>query len=419
MVRDIVRHGPISPIMGLIHPSYFLQCVAPFPIPPLDSPPPVLYLCTNLSAPASNAQLPTPPPRMIGERNCDIYNHCTKSTRLLQLRVISIPLGFRVHRTSRSTHAYFHLTSDNSSRQLLVIYSFQSRVILQPTPSSMFSSGYSQDKLYDALFQLRYSSKQFLRMSGKSEREAEQQKAKVKKALVDKNPDIARVYAETAVRKHNESVNFLRMASRIDAVHSRVQSAVQMNEAVKNIGGVSKELEKAMKSMDLEKIEKIMNKFETQFVDLDVRSATMENSMGNAFTLSAPEDQVRDLLTKVAAESGLEVGAALDKVQVPSGSVTDEQARQADEDALSRRLGQPGSIPAFVLPSGSMAARHRKGDTAERYVTYTRKPYIGKKNKVDRSIFCQQSTVNSHSTDSRASGKYANQTTVAADVWIM
>ncbi|TGZ75018.1 hypothetical protein CRM22_000620 [Opisthorchis felineus] len=202
----------------------------------------------------------------------------------------------------------------------------------------MFSSGHSQDKLYDALFQLRYSSKQFTRMSGKSEKEAEQQKAKVRKALVDKNPDIARVYAETAVRKHNESVNFLRMASRIDAVHSRVQSAVQMNEAVKNIGGVSKELEKAMKSMDLEKIEKIMSKFETQFVDLDVRSATMENSMGNAFTLSAPEDQVKDLLTKVAAESGLEVGAALDKVQIPSGSVTDEQTRQADEDALSRRL---------------------------------------------------------------------------------
>ncbi|KER20318.1 hypothetical protein T265_11100 [Opisthorchis viverrini] len=31
------------------------------------------------------------------------------------------------------------------------------------------------------------------------------------------------------------------------------------------------------------------------------------------------------------------------------------------------RLGQPGSIPALVLPSGSMAARHRKGVTAERF----------------------------------------------------
>ncbi|KER21989.1 hypothetical protein T265_09819 [Opisthorchis viverrini] len=31
------------------------------------------------------------------------------------------------------------------------------------------------------------------------------------------------------------------------------------------------------------------------------------------------------------------------------------------------RLGQPGSIPALVLPPGGMAARHRKGATAERF----------------------------------------------------
>ncbi|KER30418.1 hypothetical protein T265_03151 [Opisthorchis viverrini] len=32
------------------------------------------------------------------------------------------------------------------------------------------------------------------------------------------------------------------------------------------------------------------------------------------------------------------------------------------------RLGQPGSIPALVQPSGGMAVRHRKGATAERDV---------------------------------------------------
>ncbi|KER24600.1 hypothetical protein T265_07791 [Opisthorchis viverrini] len=35
---------------------------------------------------------------------------------------------------------------------------------------------------------------------------------------------------------------------------------------------------------------------------------------------------------------------------------------------LLSRLGQPGSIPALVLPSGGMAARHRKGATAERFI---------------------------------------------------
>ncbi|KER31019.1 hypothetical protein T265_02693 [Opisthorchis viverrini] len=32
------------------------------------------------------------------------------------------------------------------------------------------------------------------------------------------------------------------------------------------------------------------------------------------------------------------------------------------------RFGQPGSIPVLVLPSGGMAARHRKGAAAERFL---------------------------------------------------
>ncbi|KAG5452175.1 hypothetical protein CSKR_111495 [Clonorchis sinensis] len=35
------------------------------------------------------------------------------------------------------------------------------------------------------------------------------------------------------------------------------------------------------------------------------------------------------------------------------------------------RLGLPGSIPALMLPSGGMAARHRKGVTAERFSSET------------------------------------------------
>ncbi|KER22223.1 hypothetical protein T265_09644 [Opisthorchis viverrini] len=75
-------------VLALMHPSHCLQCIAPFPIPPLNSSHTVLYLCTNLSAPASNAQLPTPPPRIINERNCGSLNHCTTTTWLLQLTMM-------------------------------------------------------------------------------------------------------------------------------------------------------------------------------------------------------------------------------------------------------------------------------------------------------------------------------------------
>ncbi|KER24477.1 hypothetical protein T265_07847 [Opisthorchis viverrini] len=49
----------------------------------------------------------------------------------------------------------------------------------------------------------------------------------------------------------------------------------------------------------------------------------------------------------------------------------DRKVRGSNPTSATRlplfRLGQPGSISALVLPSGSMAARHRKGVTAERF----------------------------------------------------
>ncbi|KAG5453992.1 hypothetical protein CSKR_102097 [Clonorchis sinensis] len=54
---------------------------------------------------------------------------------------------------------------------------------------------------------------------------------------------------------------------------------------------------------------------------------------------------------------------------------TDRKARGSNPTSASRlplsRLGQPGSIPALVLPPRSMAARHQKGVTAERSLSLT------------------------------------------------
>lgn len=49
-------------------------------------------------------------------------------------------------------------------------------------------------------------------------------------AIQDGNMEGARIYAATAIRKKNESLNLLRLSSRIDAVASRVQTAVTMRK---------------------------------------------------------------------------------------------------------------------------------------------------------------------------------------------
>lgn len=42
--------------------------------------------------------------------------------------------------------------------------------------------------------------------------------------------EVARIHAENAIRQKNQSVNFLRMSARVDAVAARVQTAVTMNQ---------------------------------------------------------------------------------------------------------------------------------------------------------------------------------------------
>ena len=73
-------------------------------------------------------------------------------------------------------------------------------------------------------------------------------------AIQQNHPDIAKIYAQNAIRKQNEKVNLLRLGSRIDAVASRVQTAVTMRQVTGSMAGVVRGMEGAMKAMDLEKV---------------------------------------------------------------------------------------------------------------------------------------------------------------------
>lgn len=70
----------------------------------------------------------------------------------------------------------------------------------------------------------------------------------------------ARIYASNAIRKKNEGLNLLRLSSRIDAVASRVQTAVTMRNVTMSMASVVKGMDKAMESMNLEKVSTVSTK---------------------------------------------------------------------------------------------------------------------------------------------------------------
>ena len=104
------------------------------------------------------------------------------------------------------------------------------------------------------LFNLKFASKQLLRDSKKADKEEKAEKKKLAKAIEKGNMDVARIHAENAIRQKNQSLNYLRMSARIDAVASRVQTAVTTKRVTSSMQGVVKAMDSAMKSMNLEKV---------------------------------------------------------------------------------------------------------------------------------------------------------------------
>jgi len=103
--------------------------------------------------------------------------------------------------------------------------------------------------------------------------------------------------------------------------------------------GVVKGMDKGLASMDVDKISSIMDKFEQQFEDLDVKAAYMDQAMNATTANATPVDQVDDLVKMVADENDLELGDAFSDLG-PVGKIKEPEKKKAAvvEDDLEARL---------------------------------------------------------------------------------
>ncbi|PWY99619.1 Snf7-domain-containing protein [Testicularia cyperi] len=213
--------------------------------------------------------------------------------------------------------------------------------------------------LEKSLFQLKFTAKSLQRQARKASKDETAEKAKLKKALAQGNTEGARIYASNAIRKKNESLNLLRLGSRIDAVASRVETAVTMRQVTGSMASVVKGMDKAMESMNLERISMVMDKFESQFEDMDVQTSYMEGTIGATTAQTMPQDQVDLLMQQVADENGIEINHKLGEGGLLEGKVADlapkvpessVKNKEREDDALAERLRalRPATIRSIV-----------------------------------------------------------------------
>ncbi|KAI0298902.1 Snf7 family [Russula brevipes] len=193
--------------------------------------------------------------------------------------------------------------------------------------------------LEKTLFQLKFTAKSLSRQAKKAQKDENAEKARLKKALQQGNSDGARIYASNAIRKKSEALNLLRLASRLDAVASRVETAVTMRQVTGNMTSVVKGMDKAMETMNLERISLVMDKFESQFADLDVQTSYMEDAMGSTTAVSTPQDQVDTLMRQMAEEANIELQQDLAAKEVPDIAPPERAPAIGEEDSsLADRL---------------------------------------------------------------------------------
>ena len=80
----------------------------------------------------------------------------------------------------------------------------------------------------------------------------------------------------------------------------------------------------------------VMEKFETQFEDMNVQTSYMEGAMGDSAAISTPQDQVDSLMNQVADEAGIEREHQLGTQEAVPALETPKAA--VEEDALATRL---------------------------------------------------------------------------------
>lgn len=200
------------------------------------------------------------------------------------------------------------------------------------------------EKLLEQIFNLRFAAKQLNKSAAKAEREHKAEKDKCLAAMKKGHDDIAKLHAESAIRKHNEQLNCLRLASRLDAVVSKLDTQAKMQGVSRTMAGIVETMNKALAANQLDRVYETMRQFEKANESLDVQAGVISDAMGTQAAMSTPADAVDTFMQQLRDEANLQVGAALPSAAAmgagPSGARVAAPPSDAGTEDLSRRLAE-------------------------------------------------------------------------------
>jgi charged multivesicular body protein 1 len=203
----------------------------------------------------------------------------------------------------------------------------------------MKSSARARKQLFDQIFELKYLMKQLNQHAKKCEAEEKVQKKKATAALEKNNMEIARTYASNAIRKKNEAINYVQLASRLDAVIARLDQQSTLTQVDASASGITKSINKLLSKVSSNKMASNMKEFSLAMGELDVATSTMEKAIGEQAASLHDEEGVNLLLEQLEDEHGMNLKQQFPQNRMGTVDVVRNQAdgtKEQGEDFLAQ-----------------------------------------------------------------------------------
>ena len=154
------------------------------------------------------------------------------------------------------------------------------------------------DALFNKVFEFRQMAKQMDRQADKSKNTQDFYTKKVKQAIEQNNPTLAKQYGEQALRARKDVNRYRTLSSKISGISSKLQAAYknhqltsQMASMVNQLSGINLNTVGAVETLE---------KFEKMFDNIDVNTKMMDDVLDNIGVGTVNEQEVNELLAQCA-----------------------------------------------------------------------------------------------------------------------
>ena len=187
------------------------------------------------------------------------------------------------------------------------------------------------------MFEFKMMGKSMAKESKKSEVQSKNLIKKVRDCIAKGDYEQAKVAASDAIRQKNMVKRYRVLASKIDTVAQRLQTAYQNQKLSEQMQSLTQQLLGAGNTMDIVKMTETMANFEKLFDDLDVNSNMVDQVFDNVNAGTVNEQEVKQLIGQIAQQNGMKLSEEFDDVQLGEGGIAEpQQAEAIGEDGFPR-----------------------------------------------------------------------------------